>query len=169
MQLTASSVLLAAPLIYPSQRILNDFIEDQTFLRSWDSAPRPPHSTLSCQKLVSLSQSSCVSPVERRERGGGVRRGAKTYDVKRSRPPLSHSVSDPADSLLPNCLLLLSLLDPSTRAWTSAALASARQPPQTVDQNHNFEYILRRCKKTYIYILNIYKRSRVLHIPFLFY
>jgi hypothetical protein len=39
-------------------------IEDQAFLRSYDLAPRPPPSPISPQPIVSLSQSSCVSPVE---------------------------------------------------------------------------------------------------------
>ncbi len=37
------------------------FIEDQAFLRSYDSAPRPPPPL---QQVASLSQSSFVSPVE---------------------------------------------------------------------------------------------------------
>ncbi len=47
------------------------FIEDQAFSPSYDLAPPP----LSRQKVVSLAQSSCVSPVEmndgRREEGVG--------------------------------------------------------------------------------------------------
>jgi len=39
-------------------------IEDQAFLRSHDSAPRPPLTPLAYQQVVSRSQSSCVSPVE---------------------------------------------------------------------------------------------------------
>jgi hypothetical protein len=46
------------------------------FFRSYDSAPSPPPpSPLSCQQLVSLSQSSCVSLIELTDgkvgRGGG--------------------------------------------------------------------------------------------------
>ncbi len=37
------------------------FVEGQAFLQSYDSAPPPP---LSRQRVVSLFQSSCVSPVE---------------------------------------------------------------------------------------------------------
>ncbi len=36
----------------------------QGFLRSYDSATRPSPYPLSSQQVVSLSQSSCVSPVE---------------------------------------------------------------------------------------------------------
>jgi hypothetical protein len=52
------------------------FTEEQAFLRSYDSAPHPPSSLppLSGEQFVSLSQSSCVSPVEltygREKRGG---------------------------------------------------------------------------------------------------
>jgi hypothetical protein len=52
------------------------FIEDQAFLRSYDSAPRPPHyllSPVSRQQVASLSQSSCVSPVELTDGKGGER------------------------------------------------------------------------------------------------
>jgi hypothetical protein len=37
-------------------------IEDKAFLPSYDLAPSPPPP--SCQQVASLSQSSCVSPVE---------------------------------------------------------------------------------------------------------
>ncbi len=36
------------------------FTEGQAYLRSYDSAPRPPPSSLSRQQVVSLSQFSCV-------------------------------------------------------------------------------------------------------------
>jgi hypothetical protein len=49
-------------------------IEDQAFLRSHNSAPHPPLSSLSHQQLISLHQSSCVSPVELTEQEGGLAR-----------------------------------------------------------------------------------------------
>jgi hypothetical protein len=52
------------------------FIEDQAFLRSYDSAPRQPPflPPLSHQQVVSLSLSFCVSPAELTDgrRGEGV-------------------------------------------------------------------------------------------------
>ncbi len=39
-------------------------IDDQAFLRSYGSAPRPSPYPLAPQQVVSLSLSSCVSPVE---------------------------------------------------------------------------------------------------------
>jgi hypothetical protein len=54
---------------------------DQAFLRSYDSL-------LSCQNVVSLSQSFCVSPVELTdERGGG--RGWARSQIKRLRESLA--------------------------------------------------------------------------------
>jgi hypothetical protein len=45
----------------------------QDFLRLNDLTPRPPSPSLSCQQVVSLSEYSCVSPVEiiDGEEGGG--------------------------------------------------------------------------------------------------
>ncbi len=56
-------------------------MEDQAFLGSYDSAPRPPPPL---QQIVSLSQSSCVSPVQLTEGrvGGGGGRGAESYERK---------------------------------------------------------------------------------------
>ncbi len=51
------------------------FIEDQPLSLSYDLAPPHPLSPLSRQQVLSLCQSSCVSPVEltnRRVGGGGV-------------------------------------------------------------------------------------------------
>ncbi len=48
------------------------FTEFQAFLLSYDSAPRPPLYPLSRQQVVSLSQPSCVSPVEFTGGGDGV-------------------------------------------------------------------------------------------------
>ncbi len=64
------------------------FIEDQAFLRSYESSKRPPPFLLP-SPAVSLSQSSSVSPVElsdgRRGAGGG-RRGAKSYYARKPGP-----------------------------------------------------------------------------------
>jgi hypothetical protein len=62
------------------------FIEDQAFLLSYDSAPRPLPPPLSCQQLVFLSQSSSVSPVELTagEGGGGGGWGAESTARKPS-------------------------------------------------------------------------------------
>ncbi len=49
------------------------FTEAQAFLRSFDSAPRPHPSLIAHERDVSLSWSSCVSPVElAKGRGGGL-------------------------------------------------------------------------------------------------
>ncbi len=53
------------------QRVLNEFIEDQVFLQLYDSAPRPPFPPLSHQQVVSVSQSSFVSPVQLTDWLGG--------------------------------------------------------------------------------------------------
>ncbi len=45
------------------------FIEDEAYFRSCDLAPHPSPPSLSCLQIVSLSQSSCVSPVQ--GEGGG--------------------------------------------------------------------------------------------------
>jgi hypothetical protein len=50
---------------------------------------------LSHEQVVSLSHSSCESPVELtdgRGGGGGVVRGAESYDRKKSRPYINHSI-----------------------------------------------------------------------------
>jgi hypothetical protein len=49
------------PLRFSESESIEQFIEDQAFLSSYDSASPPP---LSRQKVVSLSQSSCGLPVE---------------------------------------------------------------------------------------------------------
>jgi hypothetical protein len=64
---------------------------EPAFSRSYDVAPPP---TLSCQQVVSVSQSSCVSPVELTdgiggEEGGG---GAKTYDGEKAWSSINHSI-----------------------------------------------------------------------------
>ncbi len=69
------------------------FIEGQAFLRSYDSAPKPISSPLSHQQVASLSQSSCVSPVQLTDgRGGGGGRGADSYDLKKAWPSVSCSI-----------------------------------------------------------------------------
>ncbi len=68
------------------------FTEDQAFLQSNDSGPRPPPSRpLSRQQITSLSQSSCLSPVELILTGEGGR-GAKSYDRERAWPSINHSI-----------------------------------------------------------------------------
>jgi hypothetical protein len=52
-------------------------IEDQVFLRSYDSAPRPPPFPLSRQQEVALSQSSCVPPAEFTDGIGGREGGGR--------------------------------------------------------------------------------------------
>jgi hypothetical protein len=62
------------PLVY--------IIEDQAFSPSYDLAPYP--SPLSCQQIVSLSQASCVSPMEHSDwKGGRVREGVRRQTIKR--------------------------------------------------------------------------------------
>jgi hypothetical protein len=49
--------------------------------------------TLSRQQLISLSQSSLLSPVELSEgRGGRGRLGAESYDRRRALPSINHSI-----------------------------------------------------------------------------
>ncbi len=67
------------------------FVEDQAFLRSYDSALRPPTPPLSRLQLVSLSQSSCVSPIELTDRRMGGR-GAKSYDSEKAALSIKHSI-----------------------------------------------------------------------------
>ncbi len=65
---------------------IDRFLEAKSFLRSYDSAPPPPPSPLSRQKVVSLSQSSCVA-VELSDGKGGGGRGAKSNDREKAWPP----------------------------------------------------------------------------------
>ncbi len=65
-------------------------------MRSYDSAPRPSPSAVSRQQVISLSQSSCVSPVQLIDGRGGVEggeRGAKSYDYEKAWSSTNHSVS----------------------------------------------------------------------------
>jgi hypothetical protein len=90
---------LAYLLLLVSQpKIIEWLLENQAFLRSYDSAPRPPLPHLHRQQLVSLSQSSCVSPVQLTDGRGGGRggRGAKSYYHHKAWPSIKHSIlSDP--------------------------------------------------------------------------
>ncbi len=69
-------------------RILSPHIAESVEHRlDLDSAPCPPPPPLSLQQIVSLSQSSCVSPVQLTDgrRGGeGGRLGAESYDRKKA-------------------------------------------------------------------------------------
>ncbi len=51
------------------------FTENQAFWLSYDLVPPPPHPPLSRHEVVSLSQSSCLSPVQLTDRRGVRRRG----------------------------------------------------------------------------------------------
>jgi hypothetical protein len=70
------------------KRILNDL---EVFLPSYDLVPPPtPAPLLSCQQVVTLSHSSCMSPVDLtdgrvKRRGGG---GGKSNEVARKHGPL---------------------------------------------------------------------------------
>jgi hypothetical protein len=55
----------------------------------WQGSSPPP---LSRQQVVSLSQSSCVSPVEIKCRRGGGGRGAKSYGPEKAWPSVYHSI-----------------------------------------------------------------------------
>jgi hypothetical protein len=70
----------------------------------YDTAPRPPPYPLSILQGVSLSQSSCVSPVSKLtdERGGkGGGRKTKLYDRTKAWPSTNHSVVSGLN--LPRC------------------------------------------------------------------
>jgi hypothetical protein len=74
---------------------IESFIEDQAFSLSHDLATLPPHSPLSCQQVISLSQSSSVCRRSRlltgegRGRGGGEV-GAKSYDGRKAWSSVNH-------------------------------------------------------------------------------
>ncbi len=73
------------------------FIEDQAFLRSFDSAPRPPlppsligqHYSASCLFFI---LPMCRRPSLLRERGVGGRCGDKSYDREKAWPSIKHSI-----------------------------------------------------------------------------
>ncbi len=73
---------------------IESFLEDQAFLRSYDSAPRPPPIPLSRQQVISFSQSSCVSPVELTDRRGGkgVHGQEPNHKTARKPGPINHSI-----------------------------------------------------------------------------
>ncbi len=75
------------------------FVEDQAFLRSYDSAPRPPAPSHPSSP-VSLSQSSCVSTVKLTDDGGGrCGRGAKSWDRVKAWSSMYHSILSDIDIL----------------------------------------------------------------------
>ncbi len=78
----------------PVSESIEWFIEDQTFLRPWDLAPRPTHSPLSYQQVFSLSQSSCVSPIQLADgRGGaGGDGGANSYAGEKAWSSINHLI-----------------------------------------------------------------------------
>ncbi len=68
------------------------FLENQAFLRLYDSAPRPPPSPISKLSLF-LSQSFCMSPVELTLwGGGGGGHGAKSNDREKAWSSINHSM-----------------------------------------------------------------------------
>ncbi len=81
------------------------------FLRSYDSALAHPLLSLSRLQRVSLSRSSCVSPVELTDgREGGSGRGAKSYG--REKALFKHSILSvtPPLSLLPLSYLIIAMV-----------------------------------------------------------
>ncbi len=69
------------------------FIEDQAFLLSYDLAPppRPPSLYSTVSKRVSLSQSSCVSPVELTD-GEGRRGWVGSHNSKKAWSSINYSI-----------------------------------------------------------------------------
>jgi hypothetical protein len=55
----------------PFAESIKSFIEDQAFSLSYYLATPPPHPPLSRQQVISLSQSSCVSPIKLTDGMGG--------------------------------------------------------------------------------------------------
>ncbi len=75
----------------PPKKSIEWFIGPSFFAGSFDSDTRPPRHPLSHQQLFSISQSSCVSPVQLTEgRAGGW--GAESYDRKKAEHSINHSV-----------------------------------------------------------------------------
>jgi hypothetical protein len=63
---------------------------------------------LSCQQIVSFSQSSCVSPVQLTEGGGGEGRdggGAESYDRKKAWASINRSIHSASNRFLPRHLM----------------------------------------------------------------
>ncbi len=83
------------------QRVLTD-IEDQAFLRLYDSAPFPPPSTpLPPAGCLSFSVFLRDSPVELTDvEGVGDWRGAKSYDREKDWSSINHSILSVAYKLL---------------------------------------------------------------------
>ncbi len=74
------------------------FIEDKAFLRLYYLAPPsppPPFPFINWQQIVSVSQTSCVSPVELTDGIGGEGAawgGSKTYDREKVQYSINHSI-----------------------------------------------------------------------------
>jgi hypothetical protein len=69
------------------------FIEDQAFLQSFDSAPRPPPlPPIPSASCLSFSVFLCVTSELTDGRGGGGWRGAKSYDREKAWPSIYHSL-----------------------------------------------------------------------------
>ncbi len=80
-----------------TQRVLTDLQRIRQSRRPppYNFPPPPPPTSLSCQQIVSLSQSSCMTPVELTDgRGGraGGGEGAKSYDCEKHWSSINNSV-----------------------------------------------------------------------------
>ncbi len=73
---------------HPFPESIEWLIEEQAFSPSYDFSPPTPRSR---QQVVPLSQSSCVSPVNLTEWGGGGR-GAKLYGREKAWSSINHSI-----------------------------------------------------------------------------
>jgi hypothetical protein len=81
------------------------FIEDQAFLRSYDSAPcpPPPNCSIPSASCLSFSIFLCITGRAVRLPAGGGGRTPKSYDSEKAWPSLNHSVlflSTPLSSFL---------------------------------------------------------------------
>ncbi len=77
------NILIQTSDLFTQPESIECFIEDQAFSTSYDLAR--PSAPLPSASFVSLSQSSCMSPVEFTDRRGGFRGavGAKSNDAKK--------------------------------------------------------------------------------------
>ncbi len=73
-----------------NQRVLNDSIEDRAFLRSYDSAPRPPSPIGKLSLFLSVPVCRRSSLLTGEEVGREVGRGAKSCDRKKAWPSVNH-------------------------------------------------------------------------------
>jgi hypothetical protein len=89
-------------------------------LRSYDSDPRLPPSPLSRQQVVSLSQSSCVSPVEltNGREVGGDELGAESYDRGKAWPSINHSILSEYKYIYIYYIFAQQLVEPAHRSHT---------------------------------------------------